>query len=246
MYLFNFSKFAWSDKVFKVVNNDNFPKKIKTGDRVACEEDYFLVLWDQISFSERYTYNYTPAQKVEIIYPKLISAQNMEMAHWMVYTYYSTYKSVMRYFLTDEVESLLKREKWSKRKTKEKIDKILDVEWFNISKEWQTLIVFPDLWSLFNMTNETFLENKQVAFLRSSSTQNQKDKNRWEIKKWNVNVIISTHWEIFQDFADLKKIILIDPYKRYYANQQDPRYKVEAVLEKMKEVYNCELEILSI
>ena len=83
-----------------------------------------------------------------------------------------------------------------------------------------------------------------VVTLLSSKTQNQKDVHRWEIKKWTKSVIICTYAEIFQDFHDLKKIIFVDPHKRYYANQQDPRYKVGDVLDRMKVLYGAELEIM--
>jgi len=55
-----------------------------------------------------------------------------------------------------------------------------------------------------------------------------------------------TYAEIFQDFYDLKKIIFVDPHKRYYANQQDPRYKVGEVIEEMKKLYDAEMEIVGV
>jgi hypothetical protein len=61
-----------------------------------------------------------------------------------------------------------------------------------------------------------------------------------------VSQIFSTPAEIFQDFSDLKKIVFIDPHKWYYANQQDPRYKVGAVLEEMAKVYGAEVEIIGV
>jgi ribosomal protein S17 len=60
------------------------------------------------------------------------------------------------------------------------------------------------------------------------------------------SVIICTYAEIFQDFHNLKKIIFIDPHKRYYAHQQDPRYKVGDVLEEMKSLFGAELETLEV
>jgi len=59
-----------------------------------------------------------------------------------------------------------------------------------------------------------------------------------------VNQIYASPGEIFQDYDNLKKIIFIDPHKWYYANQQDPRYKVGAVLEEMAKVYGAELEMV--
>jgi len=58
-----------------------------------------------------------------------------------------------------------------------------------------------------------------------------------------VSTIYASPSEIFHDFYDLKKIIFIDPHKWYYANQQDPRFKVGAVLEEMAKLYEAELEI---
>ena len=44
----------------------------------------------------------------------------------------------------------------------------------------------------------------------------------------------TTHAEVFQDFANLQAIELVDPHAWYYTNQQDPRYKIPAVIEEMK------------
>ncbi|EKD24610.1 MAG: hypothetical protein ACD_80C00187G0001 [uncultured bacterium (gcode 4)] len=162
----------------------------------------------------------------------------------MVETYFTTYKSVVRLFFADDIEKLLEREAKLKKSVKSKVSKVESRWKFNLSEEGQTLIVFPDLWTMFNTSNEAFREHPAVAFLASMQTQNQKDVHRWEIKKWIKSVILCTYAEIFQDFNDLKKIIFVDPHKRYYANQQDPRYKVGDVLEEMKRLYGAELETL--
>ena len=44
----------------------------------------------------------------------------------------------------------------------------------------------------------------------------------------------TTHAEVFQDFANLQAIELVDPHAWYYTNQQDPRYKIPAVIEQLK------------
>jgi primosomal protein N' len=122
---------------------------------------------------------------------------------------------------------------------------------FPIADQWQTLIVFPDLWTMFNQWRdiETLRNSKienGVAVLLSGDTEKQKDVHRWEIKKWLQSVIICTYAEIFQDFKNLQKIIFVDPHKRYYSSQQDPRYKVGDVIEKMQELYWSALEIINI
>ncbi len=116
-------------------------------------------------------------------------------------------------------------------------------EWQLITN-WQTLIIFPDLRTLINSTDDEFRKQPWVDTLLSTNTQNQKDKSRRNIKQWNTKVIFATHSEIFQNYNNLNKIIIFYPHKRYYANQQDPRYKTLAVVQKMSEIYGCELQIV--
>ncbi|HCB51099.1 TPA: hypothetical protein DEP21_00695 [Patescibacteria group bacterium] len=79
--------------------------------------------------------------------------------------------------------------------------------------------------------------------LSSSDSQNKKDKSFWEIKTGNIGTIITTHAELFQDFAKLEKIVFVDPHKWYYANQQDPRYKTPDVVAKLAEIWGISVEI---
>ena len=163
----------------------------------------------------------------------------------------------MKYFLPQEIDKFIERKVWKKKNmsfwTKwngvknliniPKIDSSLCSEW-QLSAEWQTLIVFPDLRTLINMTDDDFRKQPWVDTLLSTNTQNQKDKSWRNIKLWNTKVIFATHSEIFQNYNNLKKIIIVYPHKRYYANQQDPRYKTLEVVQKMSEIYGCELNII--
>ena len=224
MYLYSFDKFAWPDKIFAITKWNTFCKKIKIWDLIKLGEDIFVCLGEDVSFAEQYVYFYTPKMDAVILHKWLLSEKAGKMIHRMVYTYYTTYKSVMKYFVSDEWEKLLEKEsKW-----KGKIE--------------QTLIVYPDLRTIMNTIDEKEFAKKEVAFLNSTSSQWQKDKQRWAIKQWQVSLIYASPSEIFQDFHNLKKIILIDPHKWYYANQQDPRYKVGAVLEEMAKLYGATLE----
>jgi hypothetical protein len=76
-------------------------------------------------------------------------------------------------------------------------------------------------------------------------TQTKKDTNRRKIKTGNEWLIYTTSSEIFQDYANLKKIYLLEPQKWYYAAQQDPRYKVGMVLEKIAELYWAGITIIN-
>ena len=223
-YLYWFTKYAWSDKIWKV------PWKLKAWDLFLFWEDYYLSLGDEISFFEQYVYEIRePEEKFKLIEKNLISKETIQFINYMVYERYCPYYNVMKYFLPQEIDKLVER-KVAKKK--------------GSTSEWQTLIVFPDLRTLINLTDDELRKKPWVDTLLSTNTQNQKDKSRWNIKMWNTRVIYATHSEIFQNYNDLKKIIIYYPHKWYYSNQQDPRYKTLAVVQKMSEIYDCELEVV--
>jgi primosomal protein N' len=102
--------------------------------------------------------------------------------------------------------------------------------------------VYPDLWTMAMMTDASLHEVSGVLFLHSSDTQAKKDKAFWQIKRGLVSYVLVTHAELFQDFWDLQHIVLVHPYKRYYANQQDPRYKTPDVLSYLAEYWKRTVE----
>jgi len=252
-YLYWFKNYAWSDKIRKI------SWKLKAWDLFLLWDEYYLSLGEEIPFFEQYVYEIRePESKFQLIEKKLISKETIQLINYMVYERYCPYYNVMKYFLPQEIDKLIER-----KQGKQKISPFLKgacpasagvVEGQGIFinekvkaclfTQWQTLIVFPDLWTLINMTDDEFRKQKWVDTLLSTNTQNQKDKSRRNIKQWNTKVIFATHSEIYQDYADLKKIIIFYPHKRYYSNQQDPRYKTLAVVQKMKEIYDCELQIV--
>jgi hypothetical protein len=248
-YLYGFTKYAWSDKIWKI------PWKLKAWDLFLFWEDYYLSLGDEISFFEQYVYEIRePESKFQLIEKGLISKETIQFINYMVYERYCPYYNVMKYFLPQEVDKLIERKLWKQKSCAPLMKEaprrggdFLDSSSL-CSSEWQidrqTLIVFPDLWTLVNMTDDEFRKQKWVDTLLSTNTQNQKDKSRRNIKLWNTKVIFATHSEIFQNYKDLGKIIIFYPHKRYYSNQQDPRYKTLAVVQKMSEIYHCELQVV--
>lgn len=239
MYLYSFDRFFGFDKVCLL--GDTGKKKIKAGDLLVFGNQYFLAIGETLVFSEQYLHLETV--KAELVYKEFMIQPTLKLFHWMVETYYTTYKSVIRLFVTNDIEKLLERE-WKLKAQSSKLKAAVQSWGFSLSDIGQTLIVFPDLRTMFNSTDEAFRESEGVAFLSATQTEKQKDVHRWEIKKWMKSVIVCTYAEIFQDFHNLKKIIFVDPHKRYYANQQDPRYKVGEVIEEMKKLYGAEVEIM--
>lgn len=246
VYLYGFNKYAWVDKVWKT------EEESKSWDLLQIWDDFYLALWKEVSFFEQYVYGLkVDINKVEIIEKKLLNKQTLELLHRMVYQRYSTYKNVAKLFLPQEVEKLI--DKKINKKSKKSTVSVPLIKWeeggllshsINFSRNWQTLIVFPDLRTLMNLTTQTFRQQNWLDTLLSTNTQNQKDKSRRNIKNWNTQVILATHSEIFQNFKNLQKIVIFYSHKRYYSNQQDPRYKTIEVLKKLSEIRDCELEII--
>ena len=227
--------------------------KTKSGDLLCLWSEYFLCLGPKVSFEELYEkVEALKTSKIEVCCKWFFDKRTMELLHWMVETYYTTYKSVVKHFVTDELEKLLEREtktKDQRGKTKDEKETVslpFTLSSFICSQKGQTLIVFPDLRTMSNRPWNIETIWQWGVILLASQTQNQKDVHRWEIKKGIKSVILCTYAEIFQDFHDLQKIIWIDPHKWYYANQQDPRYKVGEVLKKLAELWWAELEISGI
>ncbi len=229
MYFYWFSSFFGSDKVW--YSDKDFAYKI--GDLISFQGNCFLCLGEEVSFFELYRSKVISLDGSEMLFPGFLSEKSVSFINWMVYYRYSSYRSVMRYFIFHDIDYALSKE--VKRKKAKKIDEklILDLKniGFDISPVGQTLIVFPDLFTLFQVLPSEILNSEYTSLLISTDTQLQKAKKWWSIKNWNSNLIISTHSEVFQDYKNLKKVILFDPSKWYYTNQQDPRYKIKEVLD---------------
>jgi len=143
----------------------------------------------------------------------------------------------MKYFISFDISQLLVRESKVKPQNKK----------FNFSKtnipfddSKQNLVIIPDNRSRKNQLSDFFSQDF-VTNLYSTDTQNRKDQHRREIKNSKTWIIIATQSEIFQPFNNLWSILLIDWYKWYYHNQQDPRYDVNEVVKKLQELWNCDI-----
>ncbi len=230
MYLFSFKQFAWHDRVF----SSNL-SVWKAGDLIQCGWDFLLNLGDEISFPELIRTQFTPISPCEIVYPKFFDQNFLSLLHRMVYQRYSTYNNVLKYFVSFEIPQLLVREdkiKWKNKKLK--FDNIS----LSFDESKQNLVIIPDNRSRENQLSDFFSQDF-VTHLYSTDTQNRKDQNWWEIKKSKTWIIVATQSEVFQPFNNLWTIAFIDWYKRYYHNQQDPRYDISEVVKKMQELWNC-------
>ena len=107
MYLYSFDRFFGFDKVCLLAENTG-KKKVKSGDLLVFGNQYFLALGETLSFSEQYQHLATT--QAELVYKEFLSASALKLFHWMVETYYTTYKSVVKLFFANDIQKLLERE----------------------------------------------------------------------------------------------------------------------------------------
>jgi len=188
---------------------------------------YILCLWEEISRVEQYT------QKVELWLEKseiipltkwLLSAQAIDLMHWFTHHRFCSYKKAMPLWISDPEDTI-------KRITKKKKMK---------QSMAQELTVYPNLRSLHNDSTIDHTQT-QTLILHSQSTKKQKSDAFWSIKNGVTQSVICTYSQMFQDRSNLLKITLIDQHTWYYKSQQDPRYHASAVIDKMWEIYQCEI-----
>ena len=232
MYLFSFKQFAWHDRVFQ-----SHLSIWKPWDLIQCWGDFLLNLWDEISFPELIKTQFMPKDKCEVIYQWFFDKKFLTLLHRMVYWRYSTYNNVLKLFVSFEIPQLLVRESKIKGSNKK-----LDISKVSVplKEDKQNLIIIPDNRSRRNQLSDYFKQDF-ILNLYSTDTQNNKDKNRWNIKKSKTWIIVATQSEIFQPFNNLWTIVFVDWFKWYYHNQQDPRYDVAEVVKKLKEIWDCEV-----
>ncbi len=219
----------------------------KPWDLIEANGSYFIVLGSGLSWQDLYV---NPSFAFDIqnatIVETVLSKQTMELIHWMVYYYYTSYRSVIHLFLSD-IRHYLKASVKAKTLTGKDLKKYSD---YTSSSSFsrnaslslvrddtikQTLVVFPDLLSLRHRTDD-------MDYILSSQDSIQRiTKYYYDLQHGYKNILITTGANIFMDWKKLSQIILYFPETRYYKSQQNPRYYVPEVLGKMAELWKAKL-----
>lgn len=240
MYLYSFYRFAWFDRVFYTDNQE-----FSSWDLLEAWWEFFLCLWNNIPFKELYTVTLKLENiSLEVYIKNLFSENTVEFLNNIVHNCYTTYKKVIPLFIPD-IEALLK--KYIKKQEVPYFSGLKsydDVYWFSeFTSKWQQLVVFPDLWLFYNTVSYNVI--REVQILHWYSTNVQRSNMFWKIKKWKISNIFVTYSKIFQDWKDLRKIVVFSPHRRYYKNQQDPRYDTVELLEILAKIYKIQIEFIN-
>ena len=167
LYLYSFDQFAGFDRVFAY----QWDEKLAIWDLVSFGENLFLVLWEKIAFPELYTTLFVQVGSFSIVEKSFFSEKYIELLHWMVYYWYSNYKTVIKLFFEWEALSLVQRKGKINKKTK-KIEVSVGKQQI-VAENSQILVVFPDLW-----TRENYLQaDKEALLLNSLDTSEKADQS---------------------------------------------------------------------
>ena len=186
----------------------------------------FLCLWKNIVFSTLYTKQrqkeYAFIQPLKA-YKQLLSAKSLEVIHWMVQHYFSSYKHVIWLYIPDNISQILPK-------------KVIEKEVWE-----QTCIIFPDLRTL---TQTYPLQNlwTDSAIVHGWMTIIQKTKLFRGIKSWTIKTILATNRGLFFDRQNITNIVIYSPTSRAYSWQAEPRFVIKEVTEKVGGVYGATLE----
>jgi hypothetical protein len=175
MYLFSFQKFAGPDRVFATTLPCGNP-----GDLLKTQDDMVLNLGTDIAFPELVTQTY-PAAGMDPFYPAFFDQHFLSFLHRMVYWWYSSYKTVIKYFVSLDIQDLLMREQ--KADGKKTTNPFSSLGTHSLSASGQNLLIFPDNWTRYMVIPSTWFTTPEVINLVSTDTQNRKDIHRRMLKK---------------------------------------------------------------
>ena len=255
MYFYFPNQRYWNDKVAQIVWKDFLPWAV-----YEVDGERAVSLWDQIAFGELvkpYRRDDKSPESMHCVFENVVWSQSLELLHWFVNHWFTSYHKSFPLRLWD-LDQLIKRKKkgrkkkggeWTIQNTMQNESySMINALWpislsFSLSpSSWQTLIIFPTVWSMHMHLKDTWLmEMKWSVLLHGQLHASARAKAFRAIKSWSVHTIYATYSQIFRDRNILQKIILIDQHAWWYKNMQDPRYFVPTVVEKISEIHACEV-----
>lgn len=210
--------------------------KSKPWDVVSYNGKYYLNLGEEISRPEQWstTIHFDDASIIPVVcYP-----QTLTLLHWMVNEWFSSYNKCIPLFLWNDINLLLKHKKAPSKKQKASQSD----NWSLSLEAWsQKLYIFPSVFSLtqFSTTIVSPLYHDSIPIaLTGSSTSLARAKAYRSLTHNTDQILLATHSQIFQNRYNLTDIIVIDEYSPLYQTYHDPRYNLDTVVQKMREIYD--------
>jgi primosomal protein N' len=194
--------------------------KSQSGDLIFYNHKYYLNLGENISRPEQWATSIYFDQETVIKW--LCTTQTVKLLHWMVNEWFSSYNKCIPLFFWNDINLLLRHKKTTTSNKR--------------SEEPQSLIIFPSFFSLIQYHNHH--DDEQIITLTGQSTDIARSKAYRSLHNNESKILYATHSQIFQDRYNLTSITVIDEYSPQYQTYQEPRYNINAVIEKIKEIYS--------
>lgn len=238
-FYYDFSYRSWQDQIWA-----SDIKVATIWDLIYVNNRYIINLWSKISWQELY------AKELDIwdmnndikIVGKVFGKKTLELIHRMVKHYLTSYRAAISLFISNLSQYIRQLEK--NKISKNKVDKInfINSRYQSIvhpdSKVWQTVILMPDL-----ITIARLMKDRDYVLIWQDS-HSKVMKYFVQIQKWQRNLLITTHWNIWIDRKNLTNIIVFYPETWYYKNQLDPRYDAIEVCHKLAQIHNANIKII--
>lgn len=236
MYIALLGRFYGNDCVVRYRGDRD--DTIIAGDLIIVGGHYGVVLGSTVSRPCDYTLNQTSLHLAE---SWLLSPQSMRLIHRIVREYYSSYRKVLPLWLTNDIESLLKRKTQTPSSASAPWPHLI-YSWSSRTRDsdhtpWQQCLIFPDLWTIYSTIPKSIRTHKNVSICSSSMTEKQRNDARRAIKYNKNHIVLSTPAAFFHDRHQLSDMKVIDPHLRYYKNRQNPRYDVSIVIQKYLAIF---------
>lgn len=255
MYFYLPNQRYWNDKVM-MMPWDNFSH----WSIYEIEWQWAVCLGDEVAFSELIKPLRNLPKSMNLVFEKVLTHKTLSLVHWFVNHWYTSYHKAMPLWIGD-IDQLVKYKKISRKKKggewsiecrvhsvaltqRESTDIFSGSLTYSLdTKEvWQTLIVFPTVWSMFMHLKDTgLMELNGSVVLHGQLHASARSKAFRAIKSWSVHTVYSTYSQVFRDWNNLQKVILIDQHAWWYKNFQEPRYFLPTIVQKMKSILWCEI-----
>lgn len=222
MYIVALEWIAWYDTVLYTT-----AQWFRAGDLLMHNNIPYIAIGDVISFQDLYPKKEHKIDNFEIIYKSFLSKQTLQIIHWIVKHYFSSYKHVLHLFIPF----------WLRQKKPPKIVKVSE-------KIPQICIIYPDFWSLVQHHPINTIKDKTLI-IHGTMTKAQKIQAYWKIKQGTVDTIIATNRWLFFDWHNIQKIIINKPSNRSYSNQSDPRFVIQEIAEQYAAMYQASLDFVN-
>lgn len=240
MYAYFPDKRFWDEKVAWVT----WISVYQPGDLILIDEDFAIVLWEEIVNAELVKGAYN-AVTHEYVIVWFLSPCALSQIDAMVTQRLTTYTSVLPEWIGNDSEAMKKR--FPKKAIP--LERTREIVWINNNAVQfasckavvkQQCIVFPDLWTMHQLLPERIFVQPGVARYHWGLSALQKAAIFWWCKTWMIHTLCTTPAWIFQDRRSLGELFVIDEHKRRYKSWNDPRRRAPTACKQIAQVYWAE------